>query len=160
MDDSVKDSQIESILRRNETLVYKTRGVSMEPMLRQNRDLVVVRAPSSRLKKDDVALYRRGSTYVLHRVNAVKEDHYLIRGDNTYALEKVPDSAVIGVLVSFQRKGKTIDVENRGYRFYVRFWNAVYPLRALRFRARRLAVETARRLGVLPLIKKLLGKKP
>ena len=147
MDDSVKDSQIESILLRNETLVYKTRGVSMEPMLRQNRDLVVVRAPASRLKKYDVALYKRGETHVLHRVIAVKEGHYLIRGDNTY-----------GVLVGFQRKGKTIDVENRGYRLYVRFWDAIYPLRVLHFRSRRLAVGVARELGVLPLIKKLLRK--
>ena len=158
MDDSVKDSQIESILLRNETLVYKTRGVSMEPMLLQNRDLVVVRAPASRLKKYDVALYKRGETHVLHRVIAVKGDHYLIRGDNTYTLENVPDSAVIGVLSGFQRKGKKIDVENRGYRLYVRFWDAIYPLRALRFRSRRLAVGVARELGVLPLIKKLLRK--
>ena len=58
----------------------------------------------------------------------------------------------------FQRKGKTIDVENRGYRLYVRFWDAIYPLRDLRFRSRRLAVGVARELGVLPAIKKLLRK--
>ena len=33
----------EDILARDGKLVYKTRGVSMEPMLRQNRDLVVIR---------------------------------------------------------------------------------------------------------------------
>ena len=32
----------EDILSRDGQLVYKTRGVSMEPMLRQNRDLVVI----------------------------------------------------------------------------------------------------------------------
>ena len=143
----------EELLARDGVLVYRTRGVSMEPMLRQNRDLVVIRVPASRLKKYDVALYRRGDAYVLHRVIEDRGDHYLIRGDNTYALEKVQDSAVIGVLTGFQRKGKTIDVESRGYRIYVQFWNAVYPLRVLRFRSRRLAVKAARRLGVLPLIK-------
>ena len=54
----------EDILARDGKLVYKTRGVSMEPMLRQNRDLVVIRVPSSRLKKYDVALYKRGDNYV------------------------------------------------------------------------------------------------
>ena len=108
----------EDILSHDGTLVYRTRGVSMEPMLRQNRDLVVIRVPSSRLRKFDVALYRRGRNYVLHRVIKVCDGHYLIRGDNTYAVETVPDSAVIGVLTGFQRKGKEHDVSERGYRLY------------------------------------------
>lgn len=148
----------EELLARDGFFVYRTRGVSMEPMLRQNRDLVTIRVPASRLKKYDVALYKRGKAYVLHRVVAVKDGYYLIRGDNTYALETVPDSAVIGVLDSFQRKGKQTGVENRGYQFYVRFWNAIYPLRVLRVRARRMAVKAARKLGVLPLIRKMLEK--
>ena len=75
----------EKLLEEDGKLVYRTRGVSMEPMLRQNRDLVVIEVPSSRLKKYDVALYRRGTSYVLHRVIGVKSDHYLIRGDNVSA---------------------------------------------------------------------------
>ena len=146
------------LLSRDGKLVYKTCGVSMEPMLRQNRDLVVIEVPASRLKKYDVALYKRGTSYVLHRVIGVKDDHYLIRGDNTYALETVPDSAVLGVLTAFQRKGKKYSVTDRGYRCYVRFWNAIYPLRALRARCRRLAVGIARRLGILPLLKRILRR--
>ena len=140
----------EEILSRDGKLVYRTRGVSMEPMLRQNRDLVVIRVPSSRLKKYDVALYKRGDNYVLHRVVGVEDGHYLIRGDNTYALEIVPDNAVIGVLDGFQRKGRQISADDRGYQTYVRFWDAVYPLRRWGFRCRRLAVGAARKLGILP----------
>ena len=139
----------EKLLQEDGRLVYRTRGVSMEPMLRQNRDLVVIEVPSSRLKKYDVALYRRGTSYVLHRVIGVKSDHYLIRGD----------SAVLGVLTAFQRKGKKYSVTDRGYRCYVRFWDAIYPLRALRARCRGLAVEIARKLGLLPLLKRLLRRK-
>lgn len=148
----------EGLLARDGCLVYKTCGVSMEPMLKQDRDLVVIRVPSSRLRKYDVALYRRGKDYVLHRVIGVKAGHYLIRGDNTYAIETVPDEAVIGVLTGFQRKGKQHDVTERGYRLYARFWQAVYPLRLLYVRSRCIAVRVARRLGVLPLIKKALGR--
>ena len=92
---------IEELLKRDGKLIYKTRGVSMEPMLRQNRDLVVLKTPTARLKPYDVALYKRGTALVLHRVLQVKEDHYLIRGDNTYSMERVPDDAVLGVLTSF-----------------------------------------------------------
>lgn len=122
---------IEELLKRDGKLIYKTRGVSMEPMLRQNRDLVVLKTPTARLKPYDVALYKRGTALVLHRVLQVKEDHYLIRGDNTYSMERVPDDAVLGVLTSFQRKGKQISVTDGRYQLYVKFWCAIYPLRFL-----------------------------
>lgn len=130
-------STFEEILARDGVLVYKTRGVSMKPMLRQNRDLVEIRVPASRLRRYDVALYRRGKDYVLHRVIAVREDHYLIRGDNTYSLERVPDGAVIGVLSAFVRGGKRHSVDGTGYRIYARIWNALYPLRAAAVRVKR-----------------------
>ena len=126
----------EEILARDGHLVYKTRGVSMEPMLRQNRDLVMISVPSSRLKPLDVALYRRGSAYVLHRVIRDAGDHYLFRGDNTYALEAVPDSAVLGVLTGFVRKGRQVDCSSLLYRFYAAFWNIIYPLRLTGVRVR------------------------
>jgi signal peptidase I len=148
----------EDLLARDGYLVYRTRGTSMEPMLRQDRDLITAKVPTGRLKKYDVALYKRGSAYVLHRVVGVKPDHYLIRGDNTYAIERVPDGAVIGVLSAFLRKGKNHDVNERGYRAYARVWNAIYPLRRLVMYGRSAAVRLARRLGVLPLIKRALGR--
>lgn len=53
-------SSFEELLEKDGRLVYKTRGVSMNPMLYQNRDLVVIEPPAGRLDKYDVALYRRG----------------------------------------------------------------------------------------------------
>ena len=148
----------EELLARDGKLVYKTRGVSMEPMLRQNRDLVVIQTPTSRLRKYDVALYRRGQSYVLHRVIGLASDHYLIRGDNTYAVEHVPESDVIGVLTAFTRKGRQFRTTDFGYRLYARVWCAIYPLRLLRVRTRRLAVRTVRKAGLEPLLKRLLGR--
>lgn len=141
-------ASFEEILARDGILVYKTRGVSMEPMLRQNRDLVAIRVPSSRLCRFDVALYLRGEDHVLHRVIKVKDGCYLIRGDNTFSVETVPDAAVIGVLTGFVRKGKQHDVSERGYRFYARFWNGIYPLRAAIFHLRRIAGRAARKIGI------------
>ena len=141
-------NSIEALLARDGRLVYKTRGMSMEPMLRQDRDLVIIEVPASRLKKYDVALYKRGPQFVLHRVIDVREGYYLIRGDNTYALERVPDAAVIGILTGFKRKGRDWSVNDPAYRRYVRFWCGVYPLRAALERLNRLARAVARRLGL------------
>ena len=64
----------EQILERDGKLVYKTRGISMLPLLRQDRDLVVIEKKNNEpLKRFDVALYKRGEKYVLHRVINVKD---------------------------------------------------------------------------------------
>ena len=148
----------EEVLARDGRLVYKTRGSSMRPLLRQDRDLVIIEPPAERLRRLDVALYKRGSKYVLHRVIRAGDGVYYIRGDNTYDLETVPEGAVIGVLTGLQRKGKTISVTSRGYRLYARVWTAVYPLRLAYHRLRGWAVRAARRLGILPLIKKVVHR--
>ena len=150
--------RLEEILEQEGWLVYKTRGISMLPMLHENQDLVVIRTPKGRLKKYDVALYKRGETYVLHRVIGVREGGYDIRGDNTYVVEKVSDQAVIGVLTSFIREGKKYEVTDLRYRLYARIWNTIYPLRVLYRRCFYIAWRTARKLGVTPLLKKLLRR--
>ena len=134
-------STFEEILEKDGKLVYKTKGVSMNPMLYQNRDLVVIEVPKGRLKKYDVALYKRGKSYVLHRVIEVNENGtYSIRGDNTYSIETVPEEAVIietvpeeaviGVLTSFVRDGKQYSVTDPEYLRYVKFWCEAYPARS------------------------------
>lgn len=106
----------------------------MRPMLKQNRDLVTIRPVSGRLKKYDVPLYRKkGGGYLLHRIIAVTENGYVIRGDNTYVKElNVTDNDIVGVLTAFKRKGKDYTVESKGYRLYARVWNFLYPLRKAR----------------------------
>ena len=141
-------STFEEILKKDGRLVYKTRGVSMLPMLHQNRDIVVIVPPEGRLKKYDVALYKRGSSYILHRIIGIQDEVYLIRGDNTYRMEHVSQELVIGVLTGFVRNGKSYTVEDTGYKIYCRIWNAIYPLRKLLFLMRRIAGKTARMLGL------------
>lgn len=48
----------ENILAKDGKLVYKTRGVSMEPMLRQKRDLVVIQSPQPKLKPLEFGKHR------------------------------------------------------------------------------------------------------
>ncbi len=109
-----------------------TLGTSMRPLFKTHRDMIVVKRPEGELRKYDVALYvTPKGKYILHRVVRVKNKIYLIRGDNTYRLERVPKEWVIGVLVKFNRKGKMHTVEERGYKIYSRIWHFIYPVRYL-----------------------------
>ena len=122
----------EEYLERNGTMTYFFRGTSMMPLLRQRKDHFTVRAKGSeRCKKYDVVLYRRPPhKYVLHRVIEVRENDYVIRGDNCIAKEYgITDADIIGVMTGYLRKGKAHTVNEAGYKLYSRFWVDSAPVR-------------------------------
>ncbi|MEI3172870.1 MAG: S24/S26 family peptidase [Lachnospiraceae bacterium] len=123
---------LKECLAQNGFLTYRIRGVSMQPMLRQGRDLftVVPKGPE-RCKKYDVVLYRRPSDpYVLHRIIEVRPDSYVILGDNCIAKEYgIRDQDILGVLTSFQHNGHTVSVSDWRYRLYSRIWVFFQPMR-------------------------------
>lgn len=122
----------ESYLEQNGKLTYSNVGVSMLPLLRQGKDLFTVRKKGAeRCRKYDVVLYRRPpDRYVLHRVIAVREHDYVIRGDNCIGKEYgITDDEILGVMTEFVRGGKTHSVSETGYRLFSRFWVAAAPLR-------------------------------
>lgn len=122
---------IESQLKNQGFYVSTTVGVSMRPMLRNRCDRVIIRpVGEERLKKWDLPLYRRpDGKYVLHRVIGVKDGYYMIRGDNTYVREKVPDEWIVGVMTEFYRGDRHYTAEQRTYRTYAALWQTAYPLR-------------------------------
>lgn len=114
------------------------RGVSMLPMLRQGKDSVELAPLPARLRKYDLPVYQYPSgKYVMHRVVAVKADHYICLGDNTLEYETIYPHQMIGVVSAFKRGEKRISVTSRGYRLYCRIWVAVFPVRKLLTRAKR-----------------------
>ncbi len=151
-------STIKTILERDQRLVYKINGNSMLPMLRPDRDMIVFVPVKDRLKKYDVALYMRGKRHIAHRVIKVQESGYLIRGDNTYVMENVAEEDVIGVLTHFVRNGKQYHVAHKGYRFYSCLWCALYPVRCGLRKGGIWTKRLLRKLGITPLIKRLLKK--
>ena len=98
----------EEIIRRDGRLVYTNVGDSMLPLIRQGRDLLVIEKTSGRLKKYDVPLYKRDSgQYVLHRILKVRQEDYVICGDNRWRREYgITDRHIIGVLTAVVRDGR------------------------------------------------------
>ena len=121
--------KIEDVLLACGKYVGPTSGVSMLPMLKDRRDTIVVLPKTERLKPLDVALYKRGDLYVLHRVLSVTPNGYIIRGDNCYSDENVPETDVIGVLSEFFRKDKHYYCTDKKYLKYVKNRLKTYKLR-------------------------------
>ena len=113
------------------------RGVSMLPMLRQGIDSVELAPLPEKLKKYDLPVYQYPSgKYVMHRVVAVKNDHYVCLGDNTYRYEYIKHEQMLGVVSAFKRGEKRIEVDALSYRIYCRLWVVSFPLRKLYRRCR------------------------
>lgn len=139
------------VLEETGRLVYTTRGMSMRPLLRQGKDVVVIEKPKEHWKKYDAVLFlRKNGQYVLHRILKVCGDRYWIVGDNCVSGEMVEGDQIIGLLTSVRRGRRTIRATDWRYRLYVHIWCDVYParffllrvksfgLRGLRFVKRRL----------------------
>lgn len=130
----------EEELNRTGRFTYTCSGVSMLPLLRQHKDLFTIEKKQGRCQRFDVVLYKRPpKSFVLHRVVEVREQDYVILGDNCLNKEYgIRDEDILGVMTSFVRDGKEVSVSNKGYRLYARLWYFLYPLRRawMRFKSR------------------------
>ena len=123
---------IKEILDTVGTYTGLTAGSSMQPLIHQHKDNIIVVKNKGRLKKYDVPVYLMpNGKYVMHRVIEVYDDHYIIVGDNLLRREYVTDDMICGVLVGFYKNGKHyVDCENSfAYKLYSRIWVALLPIR-------------------------------
>ena len=131
-------STFEEEIAKNGRLIYTNVGDSMMPLLREKRDLLIIEKAGGRLKKYDVPLYKRDSgQYVLHRVLRVRENDYVLCGDNRWQRETdISDRHIIGVLTAVIRNGKKLPTNARRYRLYSHLWCDLFYLRAFLLRCR------------------------
>lgn len=126
--------------------IFTNMGDSMMPLIRQGRDVLeITKRPEGRLNKYDIPLYKVGNRYVLHRILKVRENDYIIAGDNNYRKEIVTESQIIGVLTGLTRDGKRRHLFGWKYRMYLFFWCDLFLIRAAM-------------LFVMTLIRRVLGR--
>ena len=100
-------------------ILRTNKGVSMMPLLREGRDVMIIEKKEGRLKKYDAPLYKRDGEYVVHRIVRVRETSYDIIGDNCIKIERgITDEQIIGVLTGVIRNGKTIYADSFKYKLY------------------------------------------
>lgn len=133
MDNSLS---FEEVLNRDGRLVYTNVGISMMPLIREGRDILVIEKRSEKsLKRFDIVLFKREGVagrgrYVLHRILKVLPDgKYFIVGDNCTSGETVDAANILGALTSLRRGEKQIKLNGFKYKTYVYFWCAPCHLR-------------------------------
>ena len=145
MTDSYELSEVEREINGHGSFASVTKGPSMRPLFKTNRDMIVVSKIEAPLKKYDIILYRGGGgEYILHRIIGIRKDCFIVRGDNNYFKEYVPKDAVIGVLSAYNRKGKSGSPNKLSFKLYSRLWRYIYPIRFV-FAKTRLCLSRVKR---------------
>ena len=121
-------------------VLFSPSGVSMRPTLQEGRDSLVLVAPPAKLKKYDIALFKReNGQYILHRVVKVGESYTFI-GDNQFDHEEgIMPAQIVALCSAYIRDGKRVSLDSFGARAFARFWHHTRLLRRICRKLRTLA---------------------
>ena len=124
-------------------------GDSMRPLIRRGRDRVTIVPLSRPLRRGDVVLFEYpAGRYVVHRVYRMRDESVRTLGDHCWNPDPwMPRACVLGLVIQFERGGKTIRLDNRPARCMGRIWMAGLPLRRCWWKSRALAGRILRKLG-------------
>ena len=118
-----KFASYEQILKKDGYFIAHFFGNSMKPFFNDKRELVLIKNAENKLKKFNIAFYKKGNQFILHRVISVREKEYIICGDNCKYLEIIPQENVLGYAAGCFKGKKYIDLnKNFLYKVYTHLW--------------------------------------
>ena len=138
--------RIEKAIAEKGIYAGKTVGNSMNPMLVEGRDTVLIKKAEFPLKKNDIPVYRRLDHYTMHRIIKVTKDgKYVINGDNRPDYEyDITDKDIVGVLAAFYHNGEYIECGSDKDLYYAKRARRTYPLRVIKSLPRRIKAKLKR----------------
>lgn len=127
-------------------IVQTVRGVSMKPLLKERRDMVLLKEINVPLKKGDIILYKRSNKqYLLHRIIKINKDFIYVSGDRQGILESVHPNNVVAVVEMYYRKGKERKLNTVRYKFYKTFIYVTRPIRVILYYIKKLFLKLKKR---------------
>ena len=118
------------MLERDGRYISVPNGISMKPMIRGRKDAVLIEKLVDKPKKYDLVIYVRGKDLgVIHRVLFIKNNQYIICGDNCWQLEYVKPEQIKGIVTEYCRNGKWHSTDYFFYKVYVHLWVDLFFIR-------------------------------
>lgn len=126
--------EVKSILAEGRDVVMATKGGSMLPFIRGERDCVRLRALDTLDVGDIVLAELRPGVYVMHRVFALDGDVVTLMGDgNIRGVERCRREDIAGTVVSVLKDGSEEEVDCRSPKALrrARTWRRLLPFRRI-----------------------------
>lgn len=124
-------AQVEEMLAEGREVQLLVKGHSMRPLLRSERDTVVL-APyrGEQLHRSDIVLFRYRDRHVLHRIVRIEGDRLTLEGDGNYRLQ---EHCTVADVVAIVRRvvrpgGRVIACESLRWHISSRTWRLFPPL--------------------------------
>ncbi|MBR5464289.1 MAG: S24/S26 family peptidase [Alistipes sp.] len=117
--------QIELLLKEGTDATFTLRGNSMRPLLRNNRDQVVVTPIGHEDPRvGEVYLFRYQGHHLLHRLHRIEHQTLVMRGDGNHLLEeRCQTKDLVARLVYIKRpSGKTINCASKSWQLKSKIW--------------------------------------
>ena len=119
---------IKEVIESGGEFKFYPRGLSMEPLLHQGDDAVVLGA-ATQINVGDVAFYiRNNGAFVLHRIVGKHHGTYTMCGDNQRSLEHgIEQSQIFAKMVGFYKKEEYHSIDEPKYREYTKAQGKRFP---------------------------------
>jgi signal peptidase I len=123
--------EVELLLSNGKDVELRVKGVSMQPYLRDGKDVVVLSPFSpTDLVKGKIVLLRYHDRYLLHRIVRCREERLIFQGDGANGKEEALPSDVIGIVNTVIRpNGRTVSTSSFPAQAYWRCWYFLRPFR-------------------------------
>jgi len=115
-------------LKINQKTTFKVSGSSMLPFFKHQATSVTIEKIEKPLKTWDVILFKVSDHYILHRIIKIKDQKIICQGDHLFSKEVIEINDVIGIVQSFETKGKVTYVNQKGYLMKVKLWRLIKPI--------------------------------
>lgn len=130
---SVMLGEVKSLLAEGRDVIIPTKGNSMLPFIRGERDSVNLRKLQDISVGDIVLAEIREGCYVLHRVFELDGDRVTLMGDgNLRGVERCTRAQIAGTAIEILRNGeKTVDCRSPKAVRQARVWRRLMPFRRI-----------------------------
>lgn len=100
-------------LKINNKMDIRVNGFSMEPLLIKDDVVTVEKVDTPNL--GDIVIFSYNENLLIHRLIGYKENKYVLKGDNSYNIEIINKSDILGVAKEFKRKDIKILLDNEQF---------------------------------------------
>ena len=106
-------------------------GVSMQPLIRRNKDTLTIVHPERWVVRGDIVLFvDKHGRYVVHRVFRLNKEFVQTFGDNCdHPDEWIPYGNVLGLVVRLERGKKIYNLDSERSRCFGDWWMKSFPMR-------------------------------
>lgn len=122
--------EVARLVAEGESVSIRTKGNSMLPFIRGDKDSVVLESPEGFGVMDIVLAEIRKGVFVLHRVVAVEGNKVILMGDgNIRGQEICQRENVLAKAVVIMKDGSRLECRKGKHRIKARIWKFMLPVR-------------------------------